>query len=202
MEEYCIVDWSALLLCVWKSLSVSPLSENFPCFTRFWQSKMWSNDLLDNRSEGGEVQQFFFENYLFSTILKQHQNRIMASTNVGYSIFFNVEVGSQVLLEHDSIQLPLLCRFSPVRRNLHKIPVGLLFVKGFLTSMCHECIQGDWSLEKVSFSGHYKQDRILPGKWRHICGKYFLTLNGMKTLYQKSNPKTCVGLVHILQFHF
>ena len=65
----------------------------------------------------------------------------MASTNVGYSIFFNVEVGSQVLLEDDSIQLPLLCRFSPVRRNLHKIPVGLLFVKGFLKSMFHDAFR-------------------------------------------------------------
>ena len=120
----------------------------------------------------------------------------------GYSIFFNVEVGSQVLLEHDSIQLSLLCRFSSVRGNLCKIPAGSLFVKGFLTFMCHECIQGDWWLEKVSFSDHYKQDRTLTGKWRHICRKYFLILNGMGTLYQKTHPSTCVGLVYILQSSF
>ena len=29
------------------------------------------------------------------------------------------------------------------------------------------------------------EDRILSEKWRHICGQYFLTLNGMGKLYQK-----------------
>ena len=195
MEEYCIVDWSALSLCIWKSLTISPLSENF---LWFWQSKMWFNDDLDDRREDGAFDISFLK--IAFPVLFLNNMRIVSWLLPMPEIVFSSLSKLDHMLHWNTIVSSCLYYAAslPTLRNLCASPVDSLFVKSFSTCMCHERIQADW-LEKVSFSGHYMIEYYLENDVTFAGNIFWHWTVWENCIKKKNNLRT---LIHIPQSLF